>query len=394
MLEAALAAGLMSAGVDVVLAGVVPTPAVAYASQVDGSVGAVISASHNPFADNGIKLFAPGGRKLPDAVEEAIEAEVERELAGDVGARPGGRAVGVVVESAAATDRYAAHLVAAVEPGALTGLDLALDCANGATSALAPQVFAQLGARVALRAAAPDGCNINDGCGATHPELLARAVLERSAELGLAFDGDGDRLIAVDHTGEVVDGDHILAICALDLHRRGVLADDTVVVTVMTNLGFRLAMEAAGIHVVETAVGDRYVLEALDAGGYSLGGEQSGHVVFPALATTGDGMLTGIVLADVVRRSGRSLHELARLSMTRLPQVLVNVRVADAPAAAAARLGDAVTAAEQLLGHEGRVLVRPSGTEPIVRIMVEAPTHEQAGAIARDLAGRLAVESA
>jgi phosphoglucosamine mutase len=389
MLEAALAAGLMSAGVDVELGGTVPTPAVAFASQVDGSIGAVISASHNPFADNGIKLFAPGGRKLPDAVEEAIEAEIERELAGDVGSRPSGRAVGVVRAAAAATDRYEEHLAGIVSPGALTGMDLALDCANGATSRIAPDVFDRLGARLAVRAAAPDGSNINDGCGATHPDALAHAVAEGAFELGLAFDGDGDRLIAVDHTGRVVDGDHILAVCALDLHRRGALKDDTVVVTVMTNLGFRLAMEASGIHVVETAVGDRYVLEALEVGGYSLGGEQSGHVIFPGLATTGDGILTGIVLADIVQRSGRTLADLAAESMTRLPQVLVNVAVTGSPGAAAAALTQSVATAERELGGTGRVLVRPSGTEPIVRIMVEAATPEEAARVAAGLADQL-----
>jgi phosphoglucosamine mutase len=349
----------------------------------------VISASHNPFADNGIKLFAPGGRKLPDAVEEAIEAEIERELAGDVGSRPSGRAVGVVRAAAAATDRYEEHLAGIVSPGALTGMDLALDCANGATSRIAPDVFDRLGARLAVRAAAPDGSNINDGCGATHPDALAHAVAEGAFELGLAFDGDGDRLIAVDHTGRVVDGDHILAVCALDLHRRGALKDDTVVVTVMTNLGFRLAMEASGIHVVETAVGDRYVLEALEVGGYSLGGEQSGHVIFPGLATTGDGILTGIVLADIVQRSGRTLADLAAESMTRLPQVLVNVAVTGSPGAAAAALTQSVATAERELGGTGRVLVRPSGTEPIVRIMVEAATPEEAARVAAGLADQL-----
>ncbi len=391
MLEAALAAGFASAGGDVELVGVVPTPAVAYLSDAQRCVGAVISASHNPFADNGIKLFAPGGRKLPDDVEEAIEAEIERELAGEIGNRPRGTGVGTIRTQTDAARAYADHLVGLFEtPGVLTGLDIALDCANGATSALAPEVFDRLGARVVVRAAAPDGCNINDQCGATHPDALAHAVEVGGFELGLAFDGDGDRLIAVDHTGAVVDGDHIIAVCALDLHRRGLLRHGTVVVTVMTNLGFRLAMERAGIHVVETAVGDRYVLEALEAGGFTMGGEQSGHVVFTDLATTGDGILTGLVLADVVQRSGRTLAELAEESMTRLPQVLVNVRVAGSAVAAAVSVASEVAAAEAELGATGRVLVRPSGTEPIVRVMVEAASHDEAERVARDLAAALA----
>ncbi len=391
MIEGALAAGFASAGCTVDLVGVVPTPAVAHLSEAGGGIGAVISASHNHFADNGIKLFAPGGRKLPDDVEEAIETELERELAGDVGARPSGTGVGVIRSDADGVRAYVDHLVGLFpDLGTLTGLDIALDCANGATSAVAPEVFDRLGARVVVRAAAPDGSNINDRCGATHPEALAEAVRAGAFELGLAFDGDGDRLIAVDHTGAIVDGDHIIAICALDLERRGLLRDHTVVVTVMTNLGFRLAMEKAGIQVVETAVGDRYVLEALEAGGYSMGGEQSGHVVFPHLATTGDGILTGLVLADVVQRSGRTLAELAAEAMTRLPQVLVNVRVGTKPLALMEAVSREIAAAEERLGHEGRVLVRPSGTEPLVRVMVEAPTHDEADAVAGELAAALA----
>ena len=394
MIEGALAAGFASAGCTVDLVGVVPTPAVAHLSETGGGIGAVISASHNNFADNGIKLFAPGGRKLPDDVEEAIETELERELAGDVGARPSGTGVGVIRPDNEGARVYVDHLVSLFpDPGTLTGLDIALDCANGATSAIAPEVFDRLGARVVVRAAAPDGSNINDRCGATHPEPLADAVRDGAFELGLAFDGDGDRLIAVDHTGAIVDGDHIIAICALDLERRGQLRDHTVVVTVMTNLGFRLAMEKAGIQVVETAVGDRYVLEALEAGRYSMGGEQSGHVVFPDLATTGDGILTGLVLADVVQRSGRTLAELAAEAMTRLPQVLVNVRVNSNPLALMDAVAREIAAAEERLGHEGRVLVRPSGTEPLVRVMVEAASHDEADAVANELAAALAAAS-
>jgi phosphoglucosamine mutase len=389
MLESALAAGFASAGADVELLGVIPTPGVAFASQAGGCGGAVISASHNPFADNGIKLFAPGGRKLPDDVEAAIEHEVERELAGDVGRRPSGTGVGTVAASPAGVAGYADHLVSLLPEGALTGMDIALDCANGATSAVAPEVYDRLGSRVHVRAAAPDGCNINERCGAMHPEVLAHAVGRGGFELGLAFDGDGDRLIAVDHTGAIVDGDHIIAICALDLQARGLLRDATVVVTVMTNLGFRLAMEEAGIRVVETAVGDRYVLEALESGRLSLGGEQSGHVVFPDLATTGDGILTGLVLAEVVQRSGRTLAELAAQAMTRLPQVLVNVTVPGPTGQVMAAMAPAIGAADARLGHRGRVLVRPSGTEPLIRVMVEAETHDEADAVARELAGEL-----
>jgi phosphoglucosamine mutase len=349
----------------------------------------VISASHNPFGDNGIKLFAPGGRKLADDLEEAIEAELERELAGHIGRRPSGMGVGTVATTPAAGPAYVDHLVSLLRQGALAGLDVALDCANGATSVVAPEVFDRLGARVVVRAAAPDGCNINERSGAMHPEALAHAVEEGGFELGLAFDGDGDRLIAVDHTGTIVDGDHIIAICALDLHQRGLLSDATVVVTVMTNLGFRLAMEQAGIRVVETAVGDRYVLEALETGGYSLGGEQSGHVVFPELTTTGDGILTGLLLADVVQRSGRTLAALAAEAMTRLPQVLVNVAVGGPTERLVQAVSDDIAEAEARLGHGGRVLVRPSGTEPIVRVMVEAATHDDADEVAQRLADAL-----
>jgi phosphoglucosamine mutase len=265
-----------------------------------------------------------------------------------------------------------------------------LDCANGAAATVAPAVFEQLGADVVVINDRPDGCNINDRCGATHPETLRLEVVEADADLGLAFDGDADRLIAVDHSGTVVDGDHILAICARDLRQRDLLHDDTVVVTVMTNLGFRLAMADDGIRVVETPVGDRYVLGALDANGWSLGGEQSGHIIFRDLATTGDGILTGLVLADVVARAGRPLATLADAAMTRLPQVLVNVPVGRAAPELAAAVAPDVAQAESVLGATGRVLVRASGTEPLVRIMVEATTHDQADGIAHGLAATVA----
>jgi phosphoglucosamine mutase len=384
LLEAALAAGFAAEGVSVQRLGVLPTPAVAFISEAEGVPGAMISASHNSFGDNGIKLFAAGGLKLPDDVEVAVEAELEAVVAGAV-TGPAGEDVGDVAERPGAGERYVEHLTGILSGHRLDGLTLVLDCANGAASDVAPAAFQRLGADVVVVNDHPDGCNINDRCGATHPENLRLAVVAEGADAGLAFDGDADRLIAVDHTGAVVDGDHVIAICARDLHERGALRDDTVVVTVMTNLGFRLAMAEAGITVVETPVGDRHVLAALDRGRWSLGGEQSGHVIFPDLATTGDGTLTGLLLLDVVRRTGRSLAELAAAAMTRLPQVLVNVRVAGSAPEVAARIAAQVVAAEHRLGSTGRVLVRASGTEPLVRVMVEAATHDEAEAVAKEL---------
>ncbi len=383
LLEAALSAGFSAEGVVVEILGVVPTPAVAHVAATEGIAGAMISASHNPYQDNGIKLFAPGGRKLADEVEERIEAELRALVPGRAG--PTGAAVGRIRRRPQDVEEYVEHLVDALEGRRLDGARIVLDCANGAAHRLATQVFNGLGAELTVLHADPDGTNINEACGATHPGHLQEVVRASGAEMGLAFDGDADRLIAVDHTGAVVDGDHIIAVTALDMRARGRLRDDTVVVTVMTNLGFRLAMEAAGIHVVETAVGDRYVLEALEVGGYSLGGEQSGHVIFPDLATTGDGLLTGVLLADAVRRSGRPLAELSGAAMTRLPQVLVNVRVARRDPDIAANIAEEIERAQARLGAVGRVLVRPSGTEALIRVMVEAPSHDEADATARDL---------
>ncbi len=388
LLEAALAAGFAAEGVEVERLGIVPTPAVAFTSQTEDVAGAMISASHNLFADNGIKVFAPGGRKLPDDVEEGIETELERVVAGAI-AGPSGEGVGSIVDRPDPVGEYVDHLLDAVEGRRLTGIRLVLDCANGAASSVAPLVFERLGAEVTVINDRPDGCNINDRCGATHPETLRLAVVDAGADAGLAFDGDADRLIAVDHTGTVVDGDHILAICARDLRDRGLLRDDTVVVTVMTNLGFHLAMAEQGIAVVTTPVGDRYVLGALDERGWSLGGEQSGHVIFPDLATTGDGVLTGLVLLDVVARRGQTLADLATDAMTRLPQVLVNVRVGGSGAEAAARIAAEAEEADARLGATGRVLVRASGTEPVVRVMVEAATHDEAEAVAKALVAAL-----
>jgi phosphoglucosamine mutase len=395
LLESALAAGLAAEGIDVVSLGVAPTPEVAWWSVTEGAPAAVVSASHNPFADNGIKLFSAGGRKLPDAVEERLEAELDALLSdGGSGGRaaPVGAAVGSVTAAAGVHGGYGASVAASLEGRRLDGLRAVVDCANGSATVAAPDVLRSLGVEVEAIHCQPDGLNINDGCGSTHPGDLQLAVVERGADLGIAFDGDADRVLLVDAAGELVDGDHLIAICAIDRHERGTLAGDAVVVTVMTNLGFRLAMQERGVRVVETAVGDRYVLEALAGGGYSLGGEQSGHVVFPDLATTGDGLLTAVQVLDVVVRSGRPLADLAAASMTRLPQVLRNVRVAQRDPAIVEHVAADIAAVEQRLGEKGRVLVRPSGTEPLVRVMVEAPTEADAAAAAEELAR--AVEAA
>lgn len=378
MLEAAFVAGLATEGVLVHRLGVVPTPVVAFESARRRTMGAMISASHNPYQDNGIKLFAPGGLKLPDDVEERIEADV-------VHLPPPSAEPAPLLAVEQSLD-YVEHVLDALEGRTLTGLRIVVDTANGAASALGPALYRAAGADVVAINDRPDGRNINHQCGATHTAALAAEVRAHGADLGLALDGDADRLMAVDHLGRVVDGDQVLAICATDLHRRGELRDGTVVTTVLSNLGFRLAMEAAGIRVVETAVGDRYVLEALDAGRYSLGGEQSGHVIFRDRATTGDGLLTGLALADIVRRSGRPLAQLADEAMTRLPQVMLNVRVAVRVPDAAAQLADEIALVERQLGDTGRVLVRPSGTEPLVRVMVEAADDALAHQAASSLA--------
>jgi phosphoglucosamine mutase len=378
LLEAALAAGVAAEGVDVELLGVLPTPAVACLSAADDVPAAVISASHNPAADNGIKLFAAGGLKLGDDVQGRLEAEMDAVASGDSG-RPTGDGVGRIDHAeAASVERYEAAAIAALEGRRLDGLRVVLDCANGAASGVAPDVFARLGADVSVLHAEPDGMNINLRCGSTHPDDLAEAVVEAGADLGFAFDGDADRVLAVDAAGRLIDGDQLIAVAAIDLKRRGRLRGDTVVVTVMTNLGFRHGMAAAGIDVVETAVGDRYVLEALDRGGYSLGGEQSGHLIFRDVATTGDGLLSGLLVADVVVRDGRGLGELADAAMVRLPQVLHSVRLAHRPDDLLDRVAPEVSRVEVELGAGGRVLLRPSGTEPVVRVMVEAPTADEA----------------
>lgn len=378
MLDAALCAGFAAEGVEVVRLGVAPTPMVAFEAQRQNALGAVVSASHNPYGDNGIKLFAAGGVKLRDDVEQQVEAELERLTTPSA---PVG-----LIHTSVDHKPYMDHVLAIIEGRRLTGVKVVLDAANGAAYEVAPEVLRASGAEVVVIAAEPDGRNINRNCGATAPDAVAAAVLVHGADIGVALDGDADRLIAVDHTGAIVDGDHIIAITAGDLRDRGQLRNDTVVVTVMTNLGFHMAMRETGIDVVETAVGDRYVLEALAAGHHSLGGEQSGHVIFADHATTGDGLLTAVVLLDAMVRTGRSLADLAGAAMRSLPQVLVNVRVAQRVPEVAEILASEIAAAEASLGESGRILVRASGTEPLIRVMVEAPTREQAQQVAEDLA--------
>jgi phosphoglucosamine mutase len=375
LLQAALSAGLAAEGADVIDAGVLPTPAVAWLSATRDVPGAVISASHNPFADNGVKLFAKGGAKLSVEEEEAIEDALERIL--DPATRPPrspeGHGVGRITSEPGVGDRYVDSLASVLDGRRLDGLRLVLDCANGAASALGARVYEQLGAEVVAIGAEPDGANINAGVGSTHTETLSEAVVAHGADLGLALDGDADRLLAVDGTGALASGDELLALFALDLADRGQLAGNTVVVTVMTNLGFRVAMEERGIAVKETPVGDRHVLAALDADGLALGGEQSGHIIFRRLATTGDGLLTGLVLADLVARTATPLAELLDGLVARVPQVLLNVPVADTGLlAGAAAVWSAVDEEQAKLGTSGRVLLRPSGTESLVRVMVEA----------------------
>ncbi|MEZ0065453.1 phosphoglucosamine mutase [Streptacidiphilus sp. MAP12-20] len=385
-LEAAVVAGLASSGVDVLRLGVLPTPAVAYLTEALGvDFGVMLSASHNPMPDNGIKFLAKGGFKLDDAIEDAIEAHYER-FGGEEPSRPTGAAVGRVRDHEAGLDQYVAHLVS-VLPNRLDGLRVVLDTAHGAASTASPEAFRRAGAEIVhVIGAEPDGLNINDGVGSTHLDPLRAAVVEHGADLGLAHDGDADRCLAVDHEGNEIDGDQILAILALALREAGVLAKDTVVATVMSNLGFKLAMQREGIDLIQTAVGDRYVLESMKEHGYTLGGEQSGHVILLDHATTGDGTLTGLMLAARVAATKQTLAELAAV-MTRLPQVMINVKGVDkARAAQDEVLLEAVAEAEAELGDTGRVLLRPSGTEPLVRVMVEAADTEQAHSVCERLA--------
>jgi phosphoglucosamine mutase len=375
VLEAAVAAGLAAGGAEPVSVGVVPTPALAWLAAQAGVPAAMITASHNPWHDNGVKIFGAGGLKLTDEVERGIEAAI------DLGTPV---ALHEMPVDAAAFHSYGQHM--ATDEGSLRGLSVVLDCANGAMSGVAPQVFERLGASITVLHAAPDGRNINLACGATDVDSLAAAVVANGAHMGLAFDGDGDRVIAVDHMGRTVDGDRLIALAALRLREQQALHHDTVVVTVMSNIGFHRAMAAAGVQVVTTAVGDRYVLEALEAGGFSIGGEQSGHIIYRDHATTGDGLLAGVRLAQHVHGSGQPLAELADSVMVGYPQVLLNVRVADRHPHAASELADEIAEAERALAGDGRVLVRASGTEPLVRVMVEAATDAVATAVAQRLA--------
>lgn len=382
MLEAAVIAGLTSEGVDALRVGVLPTPAVAYlTSAYDADFGVMISASHNPMPDNGIKIFGPGGHKLDDATEDRIADLVQQ----GSGERPVGAGIGRVVDAPDALDRYLRHVGKAVTTR-LDALTVVVDCAHGAASVAAPLAYRAGGANVLTINADPDGLNINDGCGSTHMETLQSAVVSYGADLGLAHDGDADRCLAVDGNGRVIDGDAIMVVLALAMREAGELASDTLVATVMSNLGLHLAMRAAGIEVRTTSVGDRYVLEELRAGNYALGGEQSGHIVMPSMGTTGDGILTGLRLMSRMAQTRKSLAALAEPMQT-LPQVLINVQVADkATVAQAPSVQTAVAEAEAALGDTGRILLRPSGTEQVVRVMVEAADEDTA----RQLAVRVA----
>ncbi len=374
-LEAAVAAGLAAGGARPASVGVVPTPALAWLSAQRGIPAAMITASHNPWQDNGVKFFAPGGLKLSDSVERAIESLL---------APDGPAPHSAVAAHSHGLDDYVSHVVA-INGSTLAGLKVVLDCANGAMSVAAPAAFRALGADVTVIHDSPDGRNINDRCGATHVDSLAAAVVAKGASLGLAFDGDGDRVIAIDELGNAVDGDRLIALAALQLRDEGRLHGDTVVVTVMSNLGFHKAMAAAGIEVLTTGVGDRYVLEALDAHGHSVGGEQSGHIIYRELATTGDGLLAGLRLAQYVHDGGHSLASLAGGVMTSYPQVLLNVKVAERHPNAADEMAAEIAAAEQSLQGDGRILVRASGTEPLIRVMVEAATESIAQSVAEEL---------
>ena len=381
-LENALAVGLSRGGAQPLSMGIVPTPAVAWICAQRGLPGAVISASHNPWSDNGIKFFAAGGRKLSDDLETALEQALDAVIARAEAGVETEWVIGIETDVNAVAEwcNAVASSVSAVAP-----MRIVIDCANGAASSVAPGIFRGLGLDVEVLHAQPDGRNINDACGSTHPGDLQKAVVASGAALGLAFDGDADRLLAVDERGELVDGDQLIALFARDLRDRGQLAGDRVVVTVMSNLGFRLAMDAQGIEVVETPVGDRHVLEALARTSSSLGGEQSGHIVFADRATTGDGVLSGIQLVDLVGRAQIPLSVLADAAMERFPQVLRNVRLENRRDDIAEVIADDIAAVEQSLGDRGRVLIRLSGTEPLVRVMVEAPTLEQAEAAADNL---------
>ncbi|GIN59015.1 phosphoglucosamine mutase [Lederbergia ruris] len=377
MLEGALVSGLLSIGAEVMRLGVITTPGVAYLTKVLGAqAGIMISASHNPVADNGIKFFGPDGFKLSDEQENEIEQLLD---AGDDLPRPTGAALGVVNDYFEGGQKYLQFLKQSVDED-FTDIHIALDCANGSTSSLATHLFADLDADISTMGSSPDGLNINDGVGSTHPEALSAFVKEKGADIGLAFDGDGDRIIAIDENGQVVDGDYILYICAKHLQAEARLQQSTVVSTVMSNLGFYKGLEELGIQSVQTAVGDRYVVEEMKKNGYNLGGEQSGHIIFLDYNTTGDGLLTGLQLVNIMKLTGKPLSELAK-GMQKFPQTLINVRVKDKHHVTDNEKVKAVIAeTEAEMNGNGRILVRPSGTEPLVRVMVEAATEEDSEA--------------
>ena len=379
-LQSAICAGLASAGVDVIEVGVVPTPAVAFLTDHTGAdLGVMLSASHNPMPDNGIKFFARGGVKLDDAIEDAIEAHLK--ITNNL---PTGSGVGRIRSDHDLIEKYLHHLNASIT-NSLEGIKVVIDGANGSASLVGPEALRRAGAQVVTIHCEPDGLNINEKCGSTHMEDLFAAVLAHGADVGIAHDGDADRCLAVDATGNFVDGDQILAILAVGRKERNELVGNTVVATVMSNLGFYIAMREHGIEVIAAAVGDRYVLEEMRNGGFTIGGEQSGHVVLSEFATTGDGALTALHLLSEMKRTGKSLAQIASL-VTKLPQVLINVPNVDKSAVAKTVVVDAVIKAEKELGETGRVLLRPSGTEPLIRVMVEAATAEQAQAVAQELA--------
>lgn len=395
LLETAITKALATMGVEVQLMGVAPTPAIAFSARKHGVVAIAITASHNLYQDNGIKIFGSGGRKLSDAEQASIEREmIARDAAVRDWATTNSQSADEIASSSAKSgvarpellQEYCDWLIGLVPPDALKNLHVALDCANGAFSHVAPEVFSKLGATVTTINATPDGRNINLKCGATHPEQLSEVVKSVGANFGIAFDGDGDRLIAVDGDAQIVDGDHLLAISALDMKHRGTLRNNKVVVTVMTNIGFHQAMKNAGIEVVTTPVGDRSVLLALDGESLSLGGEQSGHIIYRDLATTGDGLLAAVTLAALIADSDRPLSEIASRAMTSFPQVLINLRVGKRVDDVDQLFQSEIAMAEKTLGGSGRVLVRASGTEPMVRVMVEAPQQDIAEKVAATLA--------
>jgi phosphoglucosamine mutase len=385
-LEAAVVAGLTSAGIDVYRVGILPTPAIAHlVAESEADLGVMISASHNAMPDNGIKIFARGGEKLDDKIEAAIEARVSELKSGAIWERPTGTEVGRAISDESATERYLKHLLASVKTS-LKGLKIVVDCANGASSFVAPEALRRAGAEVVAIYNAPDGWNINDGCGSTHLDKLRAAVAKEGADFGIAHDGDADRCLAIDGKGNDVDGDVIMTILALGFKARGALTSNTIVGTVMSNLGFIKAMKDADIKVISTAVGDRYVLEEMLKNNFSLGGEQSGHLIMREFANTGDGILTALALAQEVAKSGKSLNELAS-AMQRFPQILINVKdVAKEKLDGSKVIKEAISAAELSLGDKGRVLLRASGTEPLVRVMVEAQSDSLAKEIAMSLA--------